>query len=190
MDGRGTDDWEEAMRRFDEATPPVDERPVRPPIAALGLIGAGVVGMSAVAIYVATQLLAGAAWPTLPTETREAAAPATTIATAAADPASGTSAPQPDARAAGRSAPAMPPAANPERAGPWVQIGAYGSEDAARRAWTATTERFGSARSLEFRIAPVEVGGRTLHRLRAVGGDAAALCADIRAAGGTCTTGA
>lgn len=68
-----------------------------------------------------------------------------------------------------------------------VQLGAFGSAASAEQVWAKLGGRVaGLRRSVE----PVETGGRTLYRLRASGtgsaADAAALCAEVAAAGEQC----
>ncbi len=85
-------------------------------------------------------------------------------------------------------APARPsPPARPAPAtGPTVQLGAFSSEAAANRAWTALSARFRYLAPLSHGIVPVRSGDRTLYRLRASGAGAADVCRRLQAAGETC----
>lgn len=67
-----------------------------------------------------------------------------------------------------------------------VQLGAFSSEDKANAAWAALAGKPGMA-GMSRRIIKVEADGKTLYRLRASGGDAATLCARLKAAGQACT---
>ena len=96
-----------------------------------------------------------------------------------APPASRPSAPPVPAKAA---APTTPPSAG----GGTIQLGALGSEAKAKQVWKSLSGRFASLAPLAMSITPVKVGDTTLYRLRASGGDARRLCAQLRVAGETC----
>ncbi len=67
-----------------------------------------------------------------------------------------------------------------------VQLGAFNSAAAADAVWSKLAAK-GLLAGLAKSVQPVEAGGRTLYRLRASGGgDAAALCARVQAAGEQC----
>ncbi len=81
-----------------------------------------------------------------------------------------------------------PPAAG--SAGQTVQLGAFSSEEVARRAWSELTGDFDELGALNRAITPVQSGGRTLYRLRvavASGGEARSLCSRLRSAGRACS---
>jgi cell division septation protein DedD len=85
--------------------------------------------------------------------------------------------------------PKLPPAApKPALAsgGGTVQLGALASEAKARQVWKSLSTRFGFLAPLNMSITPVKVGKNTLYRLRASGGDARRLCAQLRVAGESC----
>ncbi|MGQ0660724.1 SPOR domain-containing protein [Sphingosinicella sp.] len=90
----------------------------------------------------------------------------------------------------GQTAPARPAPTQPARpapaAGPTVQLGAFSSEAAANRAWTALSARFRYLAPLSHGIVPVRSGDRTLYRLRASGPGAVDICRRLQAAGETC----
>lgn len=67
-----------------------------------------------------------------------------------------------------------------------IQLGALGSEAKARQVWKSLSGRFGSLAPLAMSITPVKVGDTTLYRLRASGGDARKVCAQLKVAGETC----
>ena len=67
-----------------------------------------------------------------------------------------------------------------------VQLGAFSSEDKANSVWAGLVARHAMA-GFGKRISPVDRDGRTLWRLRGVGGDAGALCAKLKAAGDACS---
>ncbi len=91
---------------------------------------------------------------------------------------------------AARPAPLVPPpAAAPAAAlsgGGTIQLGALGSEAKARAVWKSLSSRFGFLAPLAMSITPVKVGDATLYRLRASGGDAHRMCAQLRVAGESC----
>jgi hypothetical protein len=67
-----------------------------------------------------------------------------------------------------------------------IQLGALGSEAKAKQVWKSLSTRFSALAPLNMSITPVKVGDSTLYRLRASGGDAKRLCAQLRVAGETC----
>jgi len=79
--------------------------------------------------------------------------------------------------------PAAPPSAG---GGGTIQLGALGSEAKAKQVWKSLSSRFSSLAPLAMSITPVKVGDNTLYRLRASGGDARRLCAQLKVAGETC----
>ncbi|WP_426169315.1 SPOR domain-containing protein [Sandarakinorhabdus sp. DWP1-3-1] len=66
-----------------------------------------------------------------------------------------------------------------------VQLGAFSSPEKADAAWAALAGKPGIA-GFGKRVIKIESNGQTLYRLRASGGDAAALCASLKAAGRAC----
>jgi cell division septation protein DedD len=77
----------------------------------------------------------------------------------------------------------------PSGGGAMIQLGAYGSEAVAREAWGKLSKRFDYIGALAMHIEKVEVGGATLHRLRAGAGsaaDATTLCGRLKVAGESC----
>ncbi|MDQ3144615.1 MAG: SPOR domain-containing protein [Pseudomonadota bacterium] len=102
-------------------------------------------------------------------------------------------APEPAAGAPAEPAPAPPPpAAAPEPApaagGPTIQLGAYGSTIKAETAWGMLSGRFPEVAALSKSVVSATVGGKTVHRLRAVGSAAQtrAACSALTAAGESC----
>jgi len=86
------------------------------------------------------------------------------------------------------SAPAHPaPAPAPAAAGATIQLGAFGSQAGAARAWTSLAGRFRYLAPLAHSVVPTQVGGRTLYRLRASGPDAASVCRRLQVAGEACS---
>ncbi|UAK24821.1 SPOR domain-containing protein [Sphingomonas nostoxanthinifaciens] len=89
--------------------------------------------------------------------------------------------------------PVVPPAATatekpaPVIGGGTIQLGALNSEAKARSVWKSLSSRFGFLAPLAMSITPVQVGDKTLYRLRASGGDARSLCARLKIAGEVCT---
>lgn len=90
-------------------------------------------------------------------------------------------------------APARPAIAAPAAmaaSGPGlVQLGAFGSEAMANKAWSAMTAKTPQLASLPKSVAAAAVGGNTVYRLRANAGSAAAasqVCASVKAGGGSC----
>lgn len=67
-----------------------------------------------------------------------------------------------------------------------IQLGALGSEAKAKQVWKTLSSRFGSLAPLAMSITPVKTGDTTLYRLRASGGDARKLCAQLKVAGESC----
>lgn len=105
-------------------------------------------------------------------------------AAAVAKPASKVSAPVADAT---RKAAAAPKAATASSAGAMIQLGAYGSAAGAKDAWKKLSARFTYLAPLSMSVESVEVGGTTLHRLRATaGGQAPAICGKLKVAGESC----
>jgi cell division septation protein DedD len=83
--------------------------------------------------------------------------------------------------------PAAPaPSAPPSGGSGTIQLGALASEAKARAVWKTLSSRFGVLAPLNMSITPVKVGDNTLYRLRASGGDARKLCAQLRVAGESC----
>jgi cell division septation protein DedD len=68
-----------------------------------------------------------------------------------------------------------------------IQLGALGSEAKAKQVWKSLSGRFAFLAPLGMTITPVEVNGTTLYRLRASGGDARRLCAQLKVAGEACS---
>ena len=64
-----------------------------------------------------------------------------------------------------------------------VQLGAFSSAEKAEAAWAAMAARNPSLGG--HRVVPVDVGGKTLYRLRATG--PAGVCAKVKAGGDACT---
>lgn len=88
-------------------------------------------------------------------------------------------APKPVPPAATPATPATPAAAK----GGTVQLGAFSTAEKAEAAWAAMAARNPSLSG--HRIVPVDVGGKTLYRLRASG--PAGVCAKVKAGGDACT---
>lgn len=130
--------------------------------------------------------------PTAPTTAPAAKAPphpalAYVPPTAASAPV--VKAPPPAPRASAPLIPAKPgaPAAAPAPGSyGTIQLGALGSEAKAKQVWKSLSSRFGSLAPLAMSITPVKIGDTTLYRLRASGGDARKLCAQLKVAGETC----
>jgi hypothetical protein len=71
--------------------------------------------------------------------------------------------------------------------GTTVQLGAYGSEAKATTAWTMLSSRYAYIAAMKYQVVSAEVGGSTVYRLRAdAGGQAAGICAKLKAAGENC----
>jgi hypothetical protein len=126
---------------------------------------------------------------------RPAAAPPVPVVTpapkaAAPVPATPTpAAPAPVAKAAPPApkpaAPSPTPVASAGGSGT-IQLGALGSEAKAKQVWKSLSGRFTFLQPLTMSITPVKSGDATLYRLRASGGDARKLCAQLKVAGETC----
>ncbi|HEV2078840.1 MAG TPA: SPOR domain-containing protein [Allosphingosinicella sp.] len=69
-----------------------------------------------------------------------------------------------------------------------IQLGAFSSQAAAEAAWKALSGRFKYLEPLTHSIVPVQMGDRTLYRLRAGGPDAAGICGRLQVAGEDCVT--
>jgi hypothetical protein len=69
-----------------------------------------------------------------------------------------------------------------------IQLGAFSSEAAASKAWTALSKRFTYIAPLSHTVIAATSGEKTLYRLRATGPDAAGLCNRLRIAGEACVT--
>lgn len=84
--------------------------------------------------------------------------------------------------------PVTPPEAAPVGGGPTIQLGAYNSTIKAETAWTMLSSRFPSVAALSKQVVSANVGGKTIHRLRAAGSSDAtrAACAALKAAGENC----
>ena len=85
--------------------------------------------------------------------------------------------------------PAPPPAQRPAPAasGPAIQLGAFSSQAGANNAWRALSGRFRYLAPLSHSVTSVQVGGRTLYRLRASGPGSAGICRRLEVAGEECT---
>ena len=80
-----------------------------------------------------------------------------------------------------------PKAAAAAGGGAMIQLGAYGSAAGAKDAWKKLAARFTYLAPLTMSVESVEVGGTTLHRLRATaGGQASAICGKLKVAGESC----
>lgn len=70
-----------------------------------------------------------------------------------------------------------------------IQLGAFSSESAANGAWTSLAKRFAYLSELNRSVAPADVGGSKVYRLRVFAGSAANasnLCGKLRVAGENC----
>lgn len=70
-----------------------------------------------------------------------------------------------------------------------IQLGAFSSESAANGAWASLSKRFAYLSELNRSVAPTEVGGSKLYRLRVFAGspaNARTLCGKLRVAGENC----
>lgn len=84
-------------------------------------------------------------------------------------------------------APLVPRAPDVAIAGPAVQLGAFPSEAGANATWGSLVKRFAYLAPLKHGVQSAQVNGATVYRLRAsVGGDGAAICSKLRAAGQPC----
>ena len=98
-------------------------------------------------------------------------------------------APPPASKPSTPLAPARPETPTPAPSasgGGTIQLGALGSEAKAKQVWKTLSTRFSSLAPLAMSVTPVKVGDTTLYRLRASGGDARRLCAQLKVAGETC----
>jgi hypothetical protein len=104
-----------------------------------------------------------------------------------AAPAAQAAAPAPQ-RPAPTPAPARPaPAPAAAVAGATIQLGAFSSQAGAAHAWSALAGRFRYLAPLSHSVVSVQVGGRTLYRLRASGADAVSVCRRLQVAGEACS---
>jgi SPOR domain len=136
----------------------------------------------------------------LPEEPAIATAPKTTPPPAKVEPDAQPKGPAPAAKAPVVVSKASPPKAAPpplpdaEKGAPApsgaaIQLGAFSSEGSAAKAWTSLTTRFAYLEGLGKSVVPASVGGKTVYRLRAAAGSAAAaseICAKLRVAGESC----
>ena len=86
-----------------------------------------------------------------------------------------------------RAAPAQPVAET--MPGATIQLGAFPSQDSARKTWDAMSKRFAYLADRGETIAKAEVNGRTFYRLRVSAGspaEAKDICARLRVAGENC----
>jgi len=91
-------------------------------------------------------------------------------------------------KAAGPLVAKPPVAAGPApTGGKLVQLGAFGSQAKAEAAWSKLTEKYAYVAPMSRAIVAAEIGGTTVYRLRAeAGGNAASVCARLKAAGENC----
>jgi hypothetical protein len=68
-----------------------------------------------------------------------------------------------------------------------AQLGAFSSPEKAEAAWAAAAAKSPTLAQRKKLVVEVESNGKTLYRLRASGGDAESLCAELKAAGQACT---
>jgi hypothetical protein len=116
------------------------------------------------------------------------ALPEAPVATPAPAPQPNAAAPAaPKAQAPAPRAAAPAPAPQPAVAGGSIQLGAFSTPSGANEAWRALSSRFRYLAPLSHSVAPAQVGGRTLYRLRASGPDAAGVCRRLQVAGEDCT---
>ena len=87
-----------------------------------------------------------------------------------------------------KEAPKEPEAAAPDASGPTIQLGAYASTIKAQTAWTMLSARFPEVAALNRSVVTATVGGKAVHRLRALGSaqQTRAACAALKAAGESC----
>lgn len=80
------------------------------------------------------------------------------------------------------------PVSDGSGSGSMIQVGAYASTIKADTAWTMLSGRFPAVAALDKSVVSATVGGKTIHRLRAVGSsaDTRAACAALKAAGESC----
>lgn len=76
----------------------------------------------------------------------------------------------------------------PVAGGPTIQLGAYASTIKAETAWSMLSARFPEVAALNKSVVTATVGGKAIHRLRAVGSSeqTRAACAAMKAAGESC----
>ncbi len=68
-----------------------------------------------------------------------------------------------------------------------LQLGAYGSQAKAEAGWDTLSKKYGYLAALKKSIAPAEVGGATVYRLRVdAGAQSSGICAKLKAAGENC----
>ena len=68
-----------------------------------------------------------------------------------------------------------------------LQLGAYGSQAKAEAGWDRLSKKYGYLAALKKSIAPAEVGGATVYRLRVdAGAQSGGICAKLKAAGENC----
>jgi hypothetical protein len=126
-----------------------------------------------------------------PAKAPAAAAPAAK-AEMAKGPAPVAKAPVVASKAAPAPAKAAPAKAAPSPAaggGATIQLGAFSSEESAAKAWISLSKRFAYLQGLSKSVAPAEVGGNRVYRLRAVAASGAAasdICGKLRVAGENC----
>lgn len=87
-----------------------------------------------------------------------------------------------------KAAPAAPSAPAAAAAQASIQLGAFSSQASAERAWKALSDRFKYLAPLNHSVTSVNVGGKTLYRLRAGGPNASGVCGRLRVAGETCVS--
>ncbi|UVO54455.1 SPOR domain-containing protein [Sphingomonas sp. SUN039] len=111
-----------------------------------------------------------------------------TVADAAGKPSANTTVAVP--KAGGQLVAKTPVVVAPVRTGAggtMVQLGAFGSEAKAGTAWSTLASKYAYVAPLKRQIVAAEVGGSTVYRLRAeAGGQAAAVCQKLKAAGENC----
>jgi cell division protein FtsN len=104
------------------------------------------------------------------------------VAKPVAPPAAAVPKPAPPAAKPPAPKPAPPAATQPAKGGT-VQLGAFSSAEKAESAWAAMAAKNPALSS--HKVVPVDVGGKTLYRLRATG--PAGVCAKVKAGGDACT---
>jgi len=87
-----------------------------------------------------------------------------------------------------KAAPAAPAAPAAAAAQASIQLGAFSSQASAEHAWKALSGRFKYLAPLSHSVTSVNVGGKTLYRLRAGGPNASGVCGRLRVAGETCVS--
>jgi len=98
-------------------------------------------------------------------------------------------APAPARPAQANAAPGHPaPQAPAAGGGATIQLGAFSSQAAANQAWTNLSGRFHYLAPLSHNVVSVQVGGRTLYRLRASGAGAGDVCRRLQVAGEACSS--